>query len=97
MLYRITKSITIEGTAHSAGSFVDSGECPHILPCIESCVRLGQIEAASVEDVKAFESASAAKEVAAVEAEKAAAAKTAPVPDPPLAAKTKPKRARAKS
>ena len=95
MLYRITKSITIEGTAHSAGSFVDSGECPHILPCIESCVRLGQIEAASVEDVKAFESASAAKEVAAVEAEKAAAAKTAPVPD--LAAKTKPKRARAKS
>lgn len=92
MLYRINKSISIEGTAHSAGSFVDSGECPHILPCIESCLRMGSISEATAKEVDAFTAAGVAKEEAAEK--KAVAAEPAPVPDPP---KTKPKRARAKS
>jgi len=83
MLYRINKSISIEGTAHSAGSFVDDAECPHILPCIESCLRIGSIAEATAGEVKQFTAATAAEVTAA------------PVAKTPLASKAK--KAKAKS
>jgi hypothetical protein len=96
MLYRINKSITIEGMPFDAGSTVDSEEHPQIQACIHSCLRMGQIEempACEVKPAVAEVKEEVAEVVEEVDPPKAAPplAAKAKVKRPPSKAKSKPK------